>query len=328
MLDTQYASANTLIRIKEREFLTREQLEQLLRANNLSQALSQLKNTVYTNLSENFDSELLHYQIDSYKELSEMIDDVNVKNVFTLIYVYHNLKVLVKQQLTGLQLEHLLIPIGEYSIEELKQLVQTLESDTLPLNIVECVRYVVENYQNYENVQSIDLLLDEGYFNHLLACVSRLNDDKLLDIVKFWIDIFNVTTILRLSKGKLSRSQLKLFLVNGGHLPVSELINLAMANQFTEVVALLSTTPFNFAMKSLDVSTESHVGDIERLKDKVTHYYLQDAKFEAFGYLPLLSFVFYKEMEIKNLRLILTGKDNQMDSKLLKERMMKPVYVV
>lgn len=327
MLDTQYASANTLIRIKEKKFLTREQLEQLLRTDNLSQALSQLKNTVYSNLSDDFDYDLLQHQIAIYNELSELIDDVNVKNVFTLIYVYHNLKVLIKQRLTNLELEHLLIPIGEYSIDALKQLVQTLESDTLPLTIVECVRYVIENYQHYENVQSIDLLLDEGYFKHVLVCVNQLNDDKLLDIVKFWVDIFNVTTVLRLSKGKLSRSQLKLFLVDGGHLQVSEVIDLAMANNFKEVVALLNTTPFNFVIKSLGVTNESRVGDIERLKDNVTHYYLQDAKYEAFGYLPLLSFVFYKEMEIKNLRLILTGKDNQMDSALLKERM-KPVYVV
>lgn len=327
MLDTQYASANTLIRIKEKEFLTREQLEQLVRVDSLSQALSQLKNTVYSNLSDDFDQDLLQHQIMMYKELSELIDDVNVKNVFTLIYVYHNLKVLIKQQLTGLQLEHLLIPIGEYSIDELKQLVQTLESDMLPLNVVDCVRYVVENYQHYENVQSIDLLLDEGYFKHILVCVNQLNDEKLLNTVKFWIDIFNVTTVLRLSKGKLSRSQLKLFLVEGGHLQVSELIDLAMVNKLKDVVALLNTTPFNFVINLLGVSNESPVGDIERLKDNVTHYYLQDAKYEAFGYLPLLSFVFYKEMEIKNLRLILTGKDNQMDSALLKERM-KPVYVV
>lgn len=327
MLDTQYASANTLIRIKEKEFLTREQLEQLVRVDSLSQALSQLKNTVYGNLSDDFDQDLLQHQIMMYKELSELIDDVNVKNVFTLIYVYHNLKVLIKQQLTGLQLEHLLIPIGEYSIDELKQLVQTLESDMLPLNVVDCVRYVVENYQHYENVQSIDLLLDEGYFKHILVCVNQLNDEKLLNTVKFWIDIFNVTTVLRLSKGKLSRSQLKLFLVEGGHLQVSELIDLAMVNKLKDVVALLNTTPFNFVINLLGVSNESPVGDIERLKDNVTHYYLQDAKYEAFGYLPLLSFVFYKEMEIKNLRLILTGKDNQMDSALLKERM-KPVYVV
>ncbi|MBS4761551.1 V-type ATPase subunit [Carnobacteriaceae bacterium zg-ZUI252] len=327
MFDKNYASANTIIRIKEREFLTSDQWEQLLRTNDLEQALNTLKNTVYSHLTVDFEKGLQESQIETYQNLSELIDDEQVENVFSLIYVYHNLKVLIKESVMNTSLSHLLVPIGAYSIEQLRHLVQTQEATALPEVMVSQVKSVLDNYAHYENVQSIDVMMDEAYFSHVLHTADQLQDEKLIHLVRLWIDIFNVTTILRLSKGRLSRSQLTFIMSAGGHLDPYELIQFAMNGQIDDIVLMLSrVVDFSKSSKTLQQGDVT-ASVVERLKDSVTHDYLQDAKYEAFGFLPVLAYVFYKEMEIKNLRLILTGKDNQMDTTLLRERM-KPTYVV
>lgn len=323
MLDTNYASANTIIRIKEREFLTPEQWEQLLRADDLLQALNFLKNTVYSTLDVDFEKGLQQYQVDTYTQIATLIDDTDVHNVFTLNYVYHNLKVIIKEKVMNMSLSHLLVPIGQYDVVDLKHFVQTGESHILPTVMTTHIESVLDNYRHYENIQAIDVMLDEAYFAHLLQTVKNINDDALFNLVQLWIDMFNITTILRLQKGVLSRSQLIMFLCHGGHLTVSELIDLAMTGQISEIINKLSS----LLPSSQQLAHDVLASGVEQLKDIVTHHHLQNAKYEAFGFLPLLAYVFYKEMEIKNLRLILTGKDNQMDNTLLRERM-KPTYVV
>lgn len=325
MLDTQFASANTTIRIKEQEFLTVDQWEQLLRCDHLEQALTLLKNTVYADVSVNFENDLLDKQVALYTDLQTLVPDEQLYNIFSLPYVYHNLKILTKEHLTGLSLRHLIIPIGHYKVDALEQLVKTRQSDELPDILVDRVTAVIDNFTHYENVQSIDLLYDEGYFEHVLWSVQQLNDATLEHVVRSWIDVFNVSTVLRLSVYKMSRSQLHLMLCEGGHLSLKEVIRLAMVGQLNELVEQLKTTEFGGVYSTYTTEELLQSSVIEKMQDKITHTILQEARFEAFGFLPFLAFVFYKEMEFKNLRLILTGKENQMDTALLRERM-KPIY--
>jgi V/A-type H+-transporting ATPase subunit C len=48
---------------------------------------------------------------------------------------------------------------------------------------------------------------------------------------------------------------------------------------------------------------------------------MKDAKLEVFGPMPILAYIYAKENEVKNLRLILVGKENNLPIKEIRERM-------
>ena len=59
----------------------------------------------------------------------------------------------------------------------------------------------------------------------------------------------------------------------------------------------------------------------EQAIDNATETYLKQARFLVFGPLPVLAFISAKEIEVKNIRLVLTGKINNIESDIVRDRM-------
>ncbi|MDZ7835307.1 MAG: V-type ATPase subunit [Alkalibacterium sp.] len=100
----------------------------------------------------------------------QMFDIVPNKELIELVgfrYAYHNLKVLFKEEITDQDLDHLFIPIGRYPIAELRQAVRTGESEVLPKAYMDSIDEVKTDYDEYQNVQAVDIILDRRYFTHL-----------------------------------------------------------------------------------------------------------------------------------------------------------------
>lgn len=325
MLDIDYASINTAVRIRENDLLTKETFEGLLKAKDFSQAQQLLKSTAYRDVPEDFEPLLVAELAKTTDFVTEQVAGAPVAQIFSLIYTYHNLKVLLKNHLAGLELEHLLVQMGVFDLDELRHLVKTEQSEALPELLVQAVQDTCQEYREYGRLESVDVLLDRRYFKHLVAVARELADPAILNMVQAWVDLYNLNCIFRLRDKKLSRAFLMSVLSNEGQLKHTELIALAQANRYDDLLALLNETDYASALTGM-IDQEGDLNlSLELARDRVSHVYLDDARFEAFGFLPLLAYNYYKEMEVKNLRLILTGKMNDFDQSMLRERM-RPIY--
>lgn len=325
MLDIDYASINTAVRIRENDLLTKETFEGLLKAKDFSQAQQLLKSTAYRDVPEDFEPLLVAELAKTTDFVTEQVAGAPVAQIFSLIYTYHNLKVLLKNHLAGLDLEHLVVHMGAFDLDELRHLVKTEQSETLPELLVQAVQDTCQEYREYGRLESVDVLLDRRYFKHLVAVARELADPAILNMVQAWVDLYNLNCIFRLRDKKLSRAFLMSVLSNEGQLKHTELIALALANRYDDLLALLNETDYASALTGM-IDQEGDLNlSLELARDRVSHVYLDDARFEAFGFLPLLAYNYYKEMEVKNLRLILTGKMNDFDQSMLRERM-RPIY--
>lgn len=325
MEDTLFANLNTFIRIKELDFLSKEQFEAILKSKSLEQALQLLKSTIYADVSLAYEKALNAHLVQVYQEVIAEVPEHDVTDIFSLVYVYHNLKVLLKTELTGLSLDHLLLPVGRYTLEELTHAVKMSTSDTLPDSLLQAIEHVKLEYAEYQRIEAIDILLDRAYFEHLIYCAHRLNVPFICDMVYAWIDLYNSNVLLRLAHQPFSRSYLTSVLSDNGHIPLNQLIDLAMSKRLDSVYATLMSAPY---AQALEIEKENfNAFMVEKNRDSVVHYYLQQAKLEPFGVLPILAYLYYKEMEIKNLRLMLSAKENGIDEQTIRERM-RPVYDV
>ncbi|MBS4749537.1 MULTISPECIES: V-type ATPase subunit [unclassified Granulicatella] len=325
MNDTVYASLNTFVRIKENQLLSKETFDTLLKAQSLNHAFNQLKSTIYSELTEQFEEQLMSILTDTYAQLKQETPKQEVLDVFTLVYTYHNLKILLKTHIANMSLMPLLIPIGRYEKDALEQLAKTGTSDVLPKIMVDEVYHAIAHYKEYGQIQALDILMDRAYFIHLKHIVDDLEQPEVKKIVTAWADLYNLNCVLRTLHKKVSRSFLLSILSQTGSMDINIIVELAMSNRLSDLFAMYREKDFSTVLPDIfSVDTCSSI-DVEKARDSIAHYYLSNAPYQAFGMLPVLSYMYYKEMEIKNLRLILTGKDNDMDEAVLKERM-RPIY--
>ena len=212
MNDLAYSGVNTTVRILEQQLLSKEQLNGILVSKSLQQALETLQKTSYevdvqeVLESRQFDPVLDAHLKRNYDEVLELIPDASLLDVFSIRYTYHNLKVLLKSKFSGKDLKHLCVPLGRYSFETLNQLVETQDSLDVPDIMIEGVREAYADFENFGRLEAADVFMDRYYFKHLRLIDRTMNQEVIHQIVNIMIDMENITTLIRATKQKQSRS--------------------------------------------------------------------------------------------------------------------------
>lgn len=328
MKPTAFAGTNARIRVYESNLLRNDQFERMLQAPDFEEALNVLKDTPYRNDIEqlketkDYDLMLVNELQRMYAELFSISPEPNLVELFSLRYSYHNLKVLLKEYFTKNDFTTMLIPIGKNSISTLRQAVETSRSDDLDQEYLTSILEVKTDYEEYSNIQSIDIILDRRYFTHLKQLAIKIEDPKVLELIVLYIDLNNLSTLTRAISQKRSRNFLTTILSDAGSMPIEELISLGSESleeagkklaegKYREIVtASIRSDNQELSPVKIDLATDDAF--MEKMKD---------AKLEVFGPMPLLAYIYAKENEVKNLRLVLVGKENKLPLEEVTERM-------
>ncbi|MEG0442473.1 MAG: V-type ATP synthase subunit C [Carnobacterium sp.] len=328
MKPTAFAGTNARIRVYESNLLRNDQFERMLQAPDFEEALNVLKDTPYRNDIEqlketkDYDLMLVNELQRMYAELFSISPEPNLVELFSLRYSYHNLKVLLKEYFTKNDFTTMLIPIGKNSISTLRQAVETSRSDDLDQEYLTSILEVKTDYEEYYNIQSIDIILDRRYFTHLKQLAIKIEDPKVLELIVLYIDLNNLSTLTRAISQKRSRNFLTTILSDAGSMPIEELISLGSESleeagkklaegKYREIVtASIRSDNQELSPVKIDLATDDAF--MEKMKD---------AKLEVFGPMPLLAYIYAKENEVKNLRLVLVGKENKLPLEEVTERM-------
>lgn len=332
MKDTDYKGINTLIRTYELRLLKTDEFERMLKADDLKSALDLLNGTEYefdreeVLRTKNFNDFLMAHLADVYEELFEIAPDPELIELFTLRYTYHNLKVLLKQRFLGDDLENLLIPIGRQSLDSLKNLVDTGESDQAHPLMVEAVQSTITDYEERKMLEAVTVYLDTFYFRHLRDITERIDFDPITSITDTIIDLYNLTSVVRsLNQGK-PRSHIYTLLSSSGSISKQEIIDESINGAVSVLRRLYAGKPYGEQLEAVIIDNkEINTLKLDKLSDDLIHDIVSEGLFQAFGPLPLLGYIYAKETEIRNLRLLLVGKDNGIAEDILRERV-RQVY--
>ncbi|MTD39105.1 V-type ATP synthase subunit C [Erwinia sp. CPCC 100877] len=327
MKETAYNQINPLIRLKETELLTNTQYEQLLQAKDAAAVKELLKNTVYgTYLTgdfiENFEYVYAEEKGKLFEWLFALAPEPEVIEIYTSRLTFHNLKVITKAELTGRNLDHLFINDGRYSLEAIKSAVHTKVSTELSPSLMQAILEVLDYFQESAMLQAVDIIFDRNFLTFQRQLAEKLNYPEILAEVTAFIDLTNIATMARGLKQGQHANFLSTVLSSAGTIPKADF--LAYTEQsFKSFTAFVLNTNYGNALKGI-VDPEMQELDLiafEKAKDDYLTGLYTKAKIAAFGPLPLLAFLNAKEVEWKNLRLILVSKRSRFSSELVKERM-------
>lgn len=318
-----YHQLNPLIRIKETTLLQMQDWQQLIAAESMDQVMAILQQTNYqrylgADFSEKFEGYLDQEMLTTIQELAENVPDSDVLRLIMLPYTFHNLKVLTKEDVTGRDYSNLLIEDGFYTIDELRNAIQTGSSESIPSKVIETIQAVREYLEGSAVLQGIDIIYDRRFLHEQRRLAEKINIPALTHAVITGIDLTNITIAARCLLQKRSKSFMAAVLVSVGSIPKEDYLAFAETS-FTDYLAFLKQTGYQEALLPLLQENTIDFAALALVKDDLVTQQFVAA--EALGPMPLLAFLNAKTLEIQNLRLILVGKRSGFTEEELRERM-------
>lgn len=327
MKDIQYSSANVRIRTYEGRLLDRSVFDRLLSVERASDLYSILLETPYGDFIDektskhDFEEVLLLEEKRTFDLAYELAPLKAVVDIFTLKYDYHNLKVLVKSWYTKEDLSDLLLPFGAFDRNLLKELVQTRTHKEAPQVLIDCLEEVFSYIEDYEEVQGIDIIFDNYYWRHFLEVAEASKEADFIELAQRMIDLFNLSTILRSYMMGRKKGFMNAVVAEGGTLPTEQLVS-HIQRSLADFGAYLKSTPYGSVSDVVieGLKTTGTLNHFDMLKDDFTMRYFKEKKMIPFGPSAILGYLYAKETEIKNLRMIFIGKVNKVPVEKLRSR--------
>jgi V/A-type H+/Na+-transporting ATPase subunit C len=121
---------------------------------------------------------------------------------------------------------------------------------------------------------------------------------------------------------ELDREFLRKVLLKGGRLPFDRLLSLVDEPLESVITSLAMSDYSELASEGLrEWIDHGSAARLEKLSDDYITTYLKRGKWTPFGPEPLIGYLWAKEMEIKNIRLVLVGKINKLPAEAIRERL-------
>jgi V/A-type H+-transporting ATPase subunit C len=325
--DTGYAYAVGRIRALETRLLDKSKLERMIDAPSAEEALKVLAETEYAGavaeLADVHDFEIiLRDEISRcFALLLKMSPRPELIGMMALRYDIHNLKVLFKAKYLGVTAD-LLMPAGTVAGEKLKTMVEEEDFRDLPGAVRAAAERVVEEFAVNRDPQAIDLNLDRVLFARLLESARAARSAFLEGLFLRQIDLANIKTFVRVKRMGQDREFLKKALLPSGLIPAGRLASL-LDEPLESLIAQTAMSEYAAVIGEgvrdwLEKGTAAH---LEKLADDYITAYLQWGRRSPFGFEPLIAYLWAKEIEIKNIRLIMVGKINKLPVEAIRERL-------
>lgn len=262
-----------------------------------------------------------------YELMYEMSKDKIVVDLMALKYDYHNLKVLVKEKILNQDFSDMYTPISTTDFNQLKVNYLSGNLKEIEPRFREALEAVEKDYDENQDPQRIDILLDRFYFNHLYDLALETDIPLFKKYVKDLIDFTNIKTLIRVKKQKKDMKFLEEVLIQNGNISKEELV--LSLNDPIEVIT--------HKYRNYDISPEMKKGleiyqntgrlsELEKLMDNYLMELNKPSKYIHFGPEPLFSYIVAKETEIKVLRIIMVSKINRLSPEEIRERL-RDLYV-
>ncbi len=311
----------------EKNLLKTDQLRSMTEAKKIDDVFSVLQNAGYgvegSQLSiDNFELALKGAEQDLFAEIDELSKEDEIFNIFKYPSDYHNIKVLLKAEALGTERNDILVGTGTIKPQEMVRIVNERDKSSLTEYMAEGLEEAIDTHARTKDPQAIDFILDKYCFMDIARVADESGNKFAKGYVALLIDTLNLKTFMRVKKMGQPWTYFANVFIPGGNVDQRSFVN-----GYDEDIkhAAERFAPFDIgeaATKGIEsVIEHGTFTELERMCDNVLMDYVRAAKLKTFGVEPLIAFIVSKQMEIKCLRILLSGKLADMEPEAIRERM-------
>ncbi len=325
MADYLFGSAN--IRTLENAIIGRERIERLLNTKTIDEAWSLLSDWGVDIVRNSEDGKpmreetLLGILKRAYDRISELVPDSDALRLWLYPYDCNNLKAAQKAHIRGIDPTSMLFDFGTLGAADIAKMVETGRYEGLPTALCESAQASVDEYAKTKNPQVIDLILDKACWCDMLAAAQASGEAFVIRLVQTRIDLLNTMIalrILRMKSGEVGKVLFADAFLEGGALSFARIAE-CLAEGEDALFAFLRKTEYSaFAEKFL--ASDRALSTAEKLADNYWMSLVLENKFIPMGLEVMVAFLAAHEYEVKNLRIVLSGKEAGIATATIRER--------
>ncbi len=320
-MSDDYIYAVARIRSRELSLFTRQDLEQLMAARTYEECVRTLQDKGWGDGSSSSQELLRAEEEKTWAFIRELTQDLTPFEVLLLPAEYNNLKAAVKSVLTDVEAHEVFLPDTAIPPEELMRAVREQDFSALPASMADSAKEASRLLLETGDGQLCDILLDRACLLDILEKGRESKDPLLAQYAELTVAAADIKIAARSAKTRKSRAFLEEALAPCSTLDQDALISAACKD--TEALySYLSSTQYEEAVSLLKKSYSA----FEKWCDDKVMELIESQRFNSFTVGPLFAYVIARQREIAVVRIILSGKLNELDDGMIRERL-RELYV-
>ena len=322
MADNLYLYAVARIRSKELSLLTKADLEQLMNCKTEAECLRLLSDKGWGRTGEeNSDQILVIEREKTWSLIAELVKDLSVFNTFLYFNDFHNLKAAIKQVYTNDAVPGIYIGQGTIAIETIIQSVKEHNFTLLPDYMRACAEEAYEVQMRTGDSGLCDVIIDRAALETTLRKGKETGNELFEKYAELKVAAANINIAIRGCKTNKSKMFLERAMAECGSLDKHKLIEVTLQGM-DAIYSYLTVTSYEEAITAIKESSSA----FECWCDNLIMRYIQPQKYNPYTLSPLAAYIIARENEIKTVRIILSGKRNDIADQLIRERL-REMYV-
>ena len=320
----EYIYAVARVRGKELKLLSAPVMDSLVAAPGLHEALRILAEHGWGDGEDTDIDEMLAAEREkTWDFIAELVPDMSVFDVFLYANDYHNLKAAVKETARMETRDSVFIRGKETTLdcELIRRAVRERDFDALPEEMRGVAYEALDVLLHTGDGQLSDILIDRAALERILEAAKRSDNEIIRTYGELTVASADIKTAIRACQMKKDRAFLDRALATCDTLDVADLAK-AASESIDTLYEYLDRTPYAAAISEIRRSPSA----FERWCDNLMIDKIRPEIHHPFTIGPLAAYILARENEIKCVRLILSGKINDLSVDSIRERV-RETYV-
>lgn len=323
MFDMKYTYAVARLRALEVHLLSAANIDQLMACDSEESCLQLLTEKGWGDPQQELNADhMLQREIEKiWETMDSMHVDMSVFDVLRYPDLYHNLKAAIKEicregHHPGIYMEKAAISGGE-----MEKILREKEYYRLPDHMQAVAREAYETLLHTRDGQLCDVIVDRACLEAILRAGEKAETPLIREYAESTVAIANIKIAVRAQKTGKSEDFARRAMAPCKTISVEALAK-AVVSGFEAICECLTTFGYGECAEALRQSPSA----FECWCDNRVIATIRPQKYEASSIGPLVAYVLARENEIKTVRIILSGKANNMPDEKIRERI-REMYV-
>lgn len=325
--DWDYAFATAMVRTMETQMLTRSILLDMANASSFEDTMELLNGSEYamTQTVEAFDrveAMLLEKRADARGLFKRIIENDAMVELFQSRDDFSNMRLAVRRVVTEKPIGLDYSNAGSVLAEDFEDVFEQENYSTFPEHMQLAVEAAVLGYYADKDIRRIDYEIDLIQADYQLNVAARLKSVFLDSLFRTQIDLTNIRTMLRLKVAEKDSRDAEGLMLPGGYTDLDKLKH-GLEVGYEALAPLFYSTPYHDVVEGgvAYLNAEKSFLRLERLCEEHLDEFLKSTRSITAGPQPIIAHLLLKETEIRTVRMILNAKKNQLDTRLILDRL-------
>lgn len=324
--EEDYAYATARVRAVEVRLLDGSKLERMLDAPTVADCVKQISDLNYGEGSVTKEGDwegMLDAEMTSvYNFLLKLMPDPEVLEIFRLRDDYLNIKLILKSLYKGQDISTAARSPGTIPLQTLTRSISDRRFSSLPETMGKAIVETMAEFGKRSDPRDIDLVLDRALFKHMTELAFGIQHPFVTEVVALMTDMSNIRIFVRAKLIGEGREFLRRAVLSGGLIDIGRFRDASEKSMEAFLESIRHTWFGEAAIAGMEgYKAGLGITWLEKKLDDRLMTYIRRAKYIAMGVEPMIGYLSGKETEIRNIRMIMTGKVNGLSQDDIRERL-------